>query len=98
MRYALILFVLLAGCPGPGPGPVPPQPDPFDPTIDDSSNSCASADKNLQKVCPDHAKTPAGKSFTDFCKETIAHGQSLKPSCIAKAKDCASADACFGSN
>lgn len=90
-KFIFPLLVLVASCAAkPGPGPVPPEPP-----VPVDTELCADAQKNLEKVCPARAKTPAGKPFGQYCKEAQGDNQiALNPRCLAAAKDCKEAETC----
>lgn len=85
----LYLFLLLAaGC-------VTQVTPPPNPPVPIDTELCGDAEKNLQKVCPARAKTPAGKPFGQYCREAQGDNQiALNPKCLAAAKDCKEAEVC----
>lgn len=94
----LTLFALTAlpGCP---PTPLSPvdasDASDFDAGFDDAMSPCARACKVLTALsCPEALTLDGGKSCTALCSDSESSGFSLKPSCVALAKDVSGVRAC----
>ena len=90
MRYPTLLLVFVLGCP---PSKTP-TPQPYD-------VPCHAAEANLLTLgCTDSkgallgGPTKKGKSYTDFCVESLNNGIDTNPLCCAKAKSCEEVNAC----
>lgn len=80
----LLTFILIA-CPS---GPTP---------ITDDISYCTTAEIHLKKlecIPADKPYTAKGKSFTQFCKETMLSGINLHPRCLSQIINCNEINAC----
>jgi hypothetical protein len=95
MKHILfMLAIALTDC-SQAPTPVPnPPPEPVPADVD----YCVSAGQNVEKVCPKLAKTPAGKSFEQFCKDKVKQDLPMNPKCVMTAHNCDEINVCTGSN
>lgn len=86
LLVAVILGFLLIACPN---APVP---------VSQNIEYCAPAEARLKElgcISKDAPYTNKGKSFTQFCQETMSNGINLRPKCLSKINSCNEINYCM---
>jgi hypothetical protein len=93
VRYAIVLFLLVAGACGPvKPVPDPPPPNPPDPV--ENADCEAVCGRAAVLGCEWAEPTPRGASCTELCEGVQAGLLPWDLDCRVRAPSCAAMDAC----
>jgi hypothetical protein len=95
MVSASIILLISASCTVSGiKQPSVPPPSPVLPVTPQDLDDCQRAEATLKQLDCRRSdgsprwQTPAGATFTEYCRAAIEDGRSPRPDCIAKITDC----------
>jgi len=97
VKHAVLLLVLLAGCPLPPPGPVPGPDDGADaaPSPPSSGDECTDAWHRISDLqCK--VTVPRNSTWTEACQAGRSNAIDYHTQCVIGAADCATVRACLG--